>query len=435
MANLNWVTLGVWVLGASVGGCGGGDAPGKDSAVLPNASAGAGGSGASRAEGGGVSAPPSGSSGSGTVAGGGAARGTPATGDCSGLDLSAAPRQFGYIAFDETWSGINLVEDVEVHDGAVITIEPGSTLVMEADGQLDFDEESTLIARGTEAAPIVICGREPGTAYWSHIQLGDMGPDTVLANLVISGGLTRFGLFAYGEARFENVRLIDMGVLASAFAPGSSGLVVEHSLGSPMEIDFPSALVNFPINSRIIGPEPIVLDFLTNTRLEADATLYDLGTPYAQAGDLNVVNGATLTIQAGVQIGYNSLDQLSVGQTEPGGLRILGEPQAPVVLHGNAETPGAWIGVRLGPQLLPDSRLSNVQILHGGEGGSALDTAAAVLLDGVSVAQFGGLGVRIREPGVAAGSRLEIAAAGRYPLSVDPGALLALPALESAGNE
>lgn len=438
MAQLNWLALGVGILGASVG-CGGGDAS-NDSVALPNASTGAGGGG-STAEGGGVTAPPSGSGASGSSASGSSASGTGAgagvtpPGACSGLDLTTAARQFGFVGFDETWSGINLVEKVDVDDGAVITIEPGSTLVMEADGYLDFSEGSTLLARGTEAAPIVICGREPGTGYWSHIQLNDVGPDTVLQNLVISGGLTRFGLFAYGAARFENVRLVDMGVYASAFAPGSSGLTVEHSLGSPMELDHPRALVNFPINSRILGPEPIVLDFLTNSRLEADATIYDLGTPYAQTGDLNVVNGATLTIRAGVQIGYNPLDQLGVGLTEPGGLRIEGEPQAPVVLRGNAATPGAWIGVRLGPSALADSRLSNLQILHGGAGGSALDTAVAVLLDGVSIEQAGPVGAaRIRAPGVAAGSRLKVTGAGDYPMRVDPGALLALPALEQADN-
>jgi len=436
MAKWNWLALGVGVLGASLGGgCSGGDSPGgdspgSDSVALPNAPAGA---GSSRSEGGGATVPAAGSGASGTGTSSGV-RGTPASGDCSGLDLSAAQRQFGYVGFDDTWSGINLVEGVDVHDGAVITIEPGSTLVMEADAYVNLDDESTLLARGTAAAPIVICGREPGTAYWSHIEVGG-GPDSVLQNLVISGGATRFGLFAYSPARFENVRLIDMGVYASAFAPGSSGLVVEHSLGSPMEIDYPSALVNFPINSRIIGPEPIVLDFATNNRLEADATIYDLGTPYAQSGDLNVVNGATLTIQAGVQIGYSGLDLLGVGLTEPGGLRILGTLESPVVLKGNSERPGAWTGVRLGPNALPDSRLSHVQILHAGNDGSALDTAVAVLLDDVSVDQFGNLGVFIRAPGVAAGSRLKVAAIGRYPLSVDPGALLALPALEQLGDE
>jgi len=83
---------------------------------------------------------------------------------------------------DETWSaeaGPYLVEvDVTVPDGSRLTIGPGVQVILSAGRSLDVQGE--LVARGTDAAPIVFAGRDAGdgtTDRWGSIVFEDSSKD------------------------------------------------------------------------------------------------------------------------------------------------------------------------------------------------------------------------------------------------------------------
>lgn len=67
-----------------------------------------------------------------------------------------------------------IVDGLLVTASAVVTLEPGCTFLMNPDTVLDvgvYNSESTLVAVGTQAKPIVFKGAEPGAGFWSGARI------------------------------------------------------------------------------------------------------------------------------------------------------------------------------------------------------------------------------------------------------------------------
>jgi hypothetical protein len=104
-------------------------------------------------------------------------------------------------------------------------------------------------------------------------------------------------------------------------------------------------------------------------RVKQDATFTKACSPYIQpAGGIDIIDGATLTIEAGVEIRFHDGDWLEVGAAgEPGRLIAKGTAEAPIVLTTSSpDTPLTWLGVWFHSGTLPGSELSHAEVHHAG---------------------------------------------------------------------
>jgi hypothetical protein len=104
-------------------------------------------------------------------------------------------------------------------------------------------------------------------------------------------------------------------------------------------------------------------------RVDQDSIFRKACSPYIHPpGGLDVINGATLTIEAGVEIRFNDGDWLEVGAAgKPGRLIAKGTADEPIILTTSSpETPDTWLGVWFHSGTLPGSELSHAVVQHAG---------------------------------------------------------------------
>lgn len=97
-----------------------------------------------------------------------------------------------------------------------------------------------------------------------------------------------------------------------------------------------------------------------------DLTLTADCSPYSPAGDVVVENGATLEIEAGVEVRFGAGAALRVGDDDAGRLVATGTADDPVRLVGDSAGAGHWAGVVIGPRALFGNVLDDVEIEDGG---------------------------------------------------------------------
>lgn len=107
-----------------------------------------------------------------------------------------------------------------------------------------------------------------------------------------------------------------------------------------------------------------------------DTTLVKSCSPYVLDAGIDVINGATLTIEAGVEVRFRDGDWLEIGATgRPGRLIARGTPEQPIVLTSDdgdvtrpfaAGKPPSWFGVWFHSGTLEGSVLTNAIISGGG---------------------------------------------------------------------
>jgi hypothetical protein len=128
-----------------------------------------------------------------------------------------------------------------------------------------------------------------------------------------------------------------------------------------------TALVACPAPVEPAGPggggseEPCELQ---SWHITKDTTLTSACGDYSVSGDVVVDNNATLTIEAGVQLGFEDGAGLYVGHDGPGRLIADGTADARVELLGNGAS--SWAGVSFGPRTLFGSVLEDVRLDGGG---------------------------------------------------------------------
>src|SRR5690606_1696986 len=112
--------------------------------------------------------------------------------ECGARDLTGAREVTGTLMASETWSGKVLVKGPLYVRGATITIMPGTQVFMDVDSSLQIGwngNEGAIVADGTEAAPIRICGKVGDQGYWNGVVLGEnVTSDSVLRNVLVADG-------------------------------------------------------------------------------------------------------------------------------------------------------------------------------------------------------------------------------------------------------
>ncbi len=103
-----------------------------------------------------------------------------------------------------------------------------------------------------------------------------------------------------------------------------------------------------------------------------DTTLFAVCSPYTVVGSATVSQGATLTIEPGVELRFDDGEWLEVGDGTQGSLVADGTADAPIVFTSSMpETAerGAWHGLVFGDDTLAGSSVSNATVRFGGRDG------------------------------------------------------------------
>lgn len=99
----------------------------------------------------------------------------------------------------------------------------------------------------------------------------------------------------------------------------------------------------------------------------ADTTWSLLGSPYEISTSIDVSNGATLTIEPGVEVRMSSASaELIVGSASTGKIVVLGSEVSPVLLHNPGG--GGWRRFALFPAADPGSEIDGLTVRGGGAG-------------------------------------------------------------------
>ena len=148
---------------------------------------------------------------------------------------------------------------------------------------------------------------------------------------------------------------------------------------------------------------------LVSSDVTSDTTWNVAGSPWVVPQAISVRNGATLTIEAGVEVRFGTASELrvgtgSIGGSEVGFLHAVGTTQAPITFTSNQSSlaPGDWRAIVLHPAegstmmhcvveyggALPgnsvivrdgDATIMNTTIRHGATTGLLLDDTASIV--------------------------------------------------------
>lgn len=418
--------------GSSTGGSGGssGGSGGETSSGGSGASA-SGGSGGSTSSGG---------SGGGLGEGGAAGSGelpTVELMDCGTRDPAGATVVDADVSQDTTWSGTIYVDgNIDVTDGATITIEPGTDIVVAVDSEIEFgwnSNQATIKAEGSVDAPIRFCGENGDSGFWDGLIVrGNVTSDSVMRNVLIAdAGAAGQSLALETSILIENVQVRNGegdGVRAADFDQDSSQLSVEGIEDVPVVLTHPRGATNFPLggNFENNGDNTVHIAYVD---VEEDTTIHDPGIPYVQESDVDVYDGAELNFAAGVDYRFAANTDLEVGwNSGDATLNIMGTSTSPVVFRGEAENSGFWAGIIIRPNVRTDSLVEYLEIRHAGNAAvEAMAIHSAITLNNLLV-EDSAAGVYIDAQGLnAASSNLSVNNVTALPLIVEPNALVTLP--------
>ncbi|HEX2881407.1 MAG TPA: hypothetical protein VHO25_17885 [Polyangiaceae bacterium] len=360
---------------------------------------------------------------------------------CDGTETTEFMVVDSDITGEEHWSGTVYVEgSVKAATAAVLTIEPGTQIVMAQNSELDFaaNADAKLLARGAATAPVQFCGEEAEAGYWAGLKLG-AASETSLEHVQIvdAGAEGSAALILSAAAKLDNVSISGSagdGVHAVDFSSDSAELSVEGSAETAVVLKSDMALAHFPASVTLEGngENRVRLSF---AEIDMDTTL-EADVDYVQEGTLSVSNGAVFTLQAGVDYQMDADASLVIGaEGEAATALLLGTELEPVKFSGTAAASGSWRGIALTANASAESQLSHVEIRHAGQGGdAALDLQSKITLDDVLVTESN-TGVEIGAQGLSAEStELTVTATGGAPLHIAANALSSLPDCELSGN-
>ena len=240
-------------------------------------------------------------------------------------------------------------EDAE----ALVELSPGTVLKFDEDAYINvgYYRPGTLRAEGSAAQPIVFTA------------LGEAKPGAWRGVNLYKNASASFSHvhFEYGSRRaewgvlFANSRAA-LAVSDCTFRHNGGGVVLQ---GGDLRISefarnkFEDSTPALDLSAQAYGAlgEGLELDeaarvIVEGGRVTRTAFWRDLGVPIEVTGPVDV-EGATLTIAAGVDLRVRDGFTLAVGQVDGGSLKVLGTAAAPVKISGVNDRRGTWDAIRL----------------------------------------------------------------------------------------
>jgi hypothetical protein len=161
----------------------------------------------------------------------------------------------------------------------------------------------------------------------------------------------------------------------------STRLSVTGTSGVPLRVA-PDALITLPTGGSFTGNADDHIEVEAGDFTVA-GTVPGLGVPYRVLGSVESMTDSSMTLSAGTEFVITADARFEIGWNgSPAVIIAEGTAEAPIRFRGAAASAGYWTGLIFGNQVGGGSRLSYVEIAHGG-GGS--DSACLLLRNPVDV--------------------------------------------------
>lgn len=284
---------------------------------------------------------------------------------------------------------------VTVAQGGVLRIAPGTTITFGSGASLMVNQ-GTLVAEGTESAPIVFTGEEEIPGYWQGVVFyRAASTQNVLSHVVVeSAGGSKYtwaqiagGVVLVGSDG-QQTRLKVTNSLFHRNA-GVGVAVHQHSVvsdfsGNEMTENSDGAAFTHVSTASQLTPDNVYTGnlkdrvHLAGTHLTSESTLHDVGVPFI-AGAIEIGSGGKLSIEPGVRVRFRAGGQLLMDNG--GRLEAVGTASAPIHLEGDETTSGYWNGLVFYRSGSTENGLDHVVITDaGGSKHTWADHAASVTL-------------------------------------------------------
>ncbi len=276
------------------------------------------------------------------------------------------------ITVPTTWNAqtVQVCEDIDV--SAALTIAPGTTVIMCANGAISVRETGSLNAVGTAIDPIVFKGETASPGYWEGIEIRSNNPNNQFNYVTISDA----GSYWFWE--FSSVYLNDLAKLGIQNSTISNS--EQYGLFAVDNASFTSFSNNTFSNNAIAGLNITVnqlksLDTETNYNngngenfinvrggeIGTNQTWKKTNTPILIVG--NAIISAGLTIESGSTFLMEAEADITV--RESGFLTAIGTATEQINIQGRFASAGYWQGIYFRSNN-PNNKLNYVNIKDAG---------------------------------------------------------------------
>jgi len=270
--------------------------------------------------------------------------------------------------------------NIEVAQGATLTIAPGTQLYFTQDGSLTVDLGANLTAAGTASSPIVIRGSQQVQGYWQGILINSISLQNVFSYCTIADGGASTGnsfnadvSIIGGTASFNNCTISNSSNCGIyIIGSGSNSAYFNNFTNNTL-----TGNNNYPLMTRVLAASKIgsgnsfsgntynYIGILSSTVTTND-TLRPWSVPYLfmQTGsDAGVTVTSALTIAPGTTIVMGS--GISILASGTGSINAIGTAASPITFSGLQNTVGYWGSVIINTQ----NTLNNFQYCNFSYGG------------------------------------------------------------------
>jgi len=317
---------------------------------------------------------------------------------CGDRDVSDALTVTELSAGDNSWSGTILLDgSILVEGEQTLTIAAGTEIYAEPGASLTIGDNETglIVAEGTQARPIVLCGTEAKPGHWGGVSFAYSHSESRLKWVLVSdAGELGYGLSVTSEAEMTDISVTNssaLGVVASTFGRTSARFTVT---GNEKTADLTSsdAMNHLPPNSVWTGNGEDLLRYGSGLPWSGTVRVQATNVPYLFTQDVSWQGH--VTVDAGAAL-YMDAD---VALTLNGTVHFNGTEDSPIIIEGRAPQSGYWQGLYI---IGDDVDLKHVQLRHGGAGDyPVVDATTRVLLQEVTIEDSDYIGLRLRNVGM-----------------------------------
>lgn len=277
-----------------------------------------------------------------------------------------------------------IMNRLTVSNDALLTINPGSTLLFDDSAGLQISNDGALKSIGTAKEPILFTGEQKAAGYWGGIYFwGSNNTQNEIAHTTIeyAGGERHAGygaLYLNGDGAGADVRLklsnttIKYSGTYGFYFDGRAILDKFENITSTKNAET-AGRVHMSIVDKLdsqsdftgnLGDDYITVG-TSGGWIKKDTTWKALSVPLNLTGSFAIDEDVTLTIEPASTLVFDSGKYLSVS----GGLKAIGTALKPILFTGKGETAGYWSGITFFYSNNADNILDYVTVEYGGNNG------------------------------------------------------------------